>query len=257
MPLTRDGLLVAFSGGVDSALLLYAAVQAAGAQGRVAALTTTSPSMPMNDLLDARDFCRELGTPHIIRESGELDNPLYTRNDADRCYHCKYELFDLSFEEARRAGLKHVVYGYNADDRYDERPGHRAALEKGVSFPLAEAGLDKQTIRACMRRFKLSLADKPASPCLASRLAHGVTVTEKRLRDVAEMEALLKKAGLSLYRVRINAADNGYFLRVECPEREMTRVVACAETLNEKGRALGYRWVTLDMGGYRMGGADK
>ena len=186
-----------------------------------------------------------------------MDNPLYTVNDAERCYHCKYTLFDLSAEVAADAGLHHVAYGYTASDRKDVRPGHRAALEKNIRFPLAESGLDKKTIRSLLKHFRIFIHDKPSSPCLASRLAQGIPVTAQRLKDVADMENILRGGGVTLYRVRLNAADKGLFIRIECGPGEMERVVPLAPALERMGKKRGYRWVTLDLGGYRLGGADR
>jgi len=251
---TSDGALVAFSGGVDSALLLYAAH---GTGGRLAALTTHSASMPLNDLLDAREFCALLGVRHILRETHELENPLYVVNDANRCYHCKYELFDLAREVAAELGLAQVFYGYTASDTGDERPGHRAAVEQGVRFPLAELGFTKEDIRALMRRFNLPLADKPASPCLASRVGRGIAVSERHLEAVAATENILRTAGLRTFRVRVSGAGRELFLRIECDPREAARVLPLAGKLNDEGLRRGYRWVTLDLGGYKRGGANR
>ncbi len=253
-PLVSRGMLVAFSGGVDSALLLHAARSAGG---RVTALTTVSASMPLNDLLDARAFCRRLGVPHLERTTHELQNPLYVANSGDRCYHCKHELFDLAREVADAEGLAHVLYGYTASDYGDDRPGHRAAVEHGVLFPLADAGLRKRDIRALMEHFNLPLADKPSSPCLASRIGRGVTVTKEHLRAVAALEDILRAAGLKVFRVRVNGSEEQNFIRVECSPEEMGRVLGVSARLEAEGRRRGYRWVTLDLGGYRMGGADR
>ena len=255
-PLLPGGVLVAFSGGVDSALLVWVAHDLASRKGgRVVALTTTSASTPEGDRADAEAFTGSLGVPHLWRESGEVGNPEYSRNDRDRCYHCKVELFRIGEAVAKEEGLKWLLYGYNASDRGDDRPGHRAATEAGALSPLAQAGLTKSEIRLLMRDAGLSLAGKPASPCLSSRIMTGIPVTPERLRDVEAMEEILRRAGIETLRVRVCEAQGGDpFLRVEVGPGDMERVMACREELNEAGTDRGYRWVTLDLGGYRTGG---
>jgi uncharacterized protein len=251
-----DGLLVAFSGGMDSAFLLWAAREAGRETGgRVLALTTTSPSTPARDREDAAAFARRLQVPHLWRESREISDPAYVRNDRDRCYHCKTELFRIGEEVAREESLGWLLYGYNASDHRDDRPGHRAASEAGVLAPLSEAGLTKAEIRHLMAEAGLPLAHKPASPCLSSRIMTGVPVTPERLGKVEALEAVLLEAGIEGGRVRICRADDGSeFLRVEVPPREMARVLACRDTLLKESEARGFRWLTLDLAGYRTGG---
>ena len=255
--LVRDGALVAFSGGLDSAFLLWAAQEARRGigEGTVVALTTTGPSLPGRDRLDALEFSRGLGVEHVWREGEEVHLPDYARNDRDRCYHCKTELFRLAREVAEEKELRWVLYGYNASDRSDDRPGHRAAGEGGVLAPLHDAGLTKPEIRFLMAEAGFTLADKPASPCLSSRIMTGIEITPSRLRDVEEMEDILRRAGASVFRVRVCREEGGaLFLRVEAAPEEMEKVLACGRELQEAGTDRGYRWVTLDLGGYRMGG---
>ena len=251
-----DGLLVAFSGGMDSAYLLWAAARVgAGDLGRVLALTTTSPSTPRRDREDAEAFARSLAVRHVWRESLEVSDPDYIRNDRDRCYHCKTELFRIAEEVAREEGLRWLLYGYNASDHEDDRPGHRAAREAGALAPLSETGLTKGEIRHLMSEAGLPLAGKPASPCLSSRIMTGIEVTPERLADVAAMEEILRRAGVGTLRVRLcGTGDGGHFLRVEVPPEEMDRVLACRTGLQAEGAARGDRGVTLDLGGYRTGG---
>lgn len=252
----REGTLVAFSGGLDSAFLLWVASAVRAAEGgRVVALTTTSPSTPSEDREDAEAFARKLGVPHRWRESGEMADPGYVRNDRDRCYHCKTELFRIAREVAREEGLRWILYGYNASDHGDDRPGHRAALEYGVLSPLSDAGLTKAEIRHLMSEAGLALAGKPASPCLSSRIMTGVPITPERLQDVEALEGILKDAGVRTLRVRIGQTDDGAdFLRVEVSPGEMHRVLDCRAALNEESESRGYRWLTLDLKGYRTGG---
>ena len=255
----REGALVAFSGGMDSAFLLWVANAVRMDEGgTVVALTTVSPSTPARDREDAEAFSRELGVPHLWRESREVSNPGYIRNDRDRCYHCKTELFRIAREVARDEGLRWILYGYNASDHQDDRPGHRAALESGVLSPLSDAGLTKAEIRHLMTESGLALAGKPASPCLSSRIMTGIPVTPERLRDVEAMEGILRRAGVGTLRVRICQADDGAgFLRVEVPPEEMSRVLDCREALQKESESRGYRWLTLDLAGYRTGGGVK
>lgn len=251
-----DGVLVAFSGGVDSAFLLWAAEGVRKRSGgRVLALTTTSPSTPEGDKEDAATFSRTLGVEHVWKESDEVSLPEYVRNDRDRCYHCKTELFRIAGEVAADQGIRWILYGYNASDTRDDRPGHRAAMEAGALTPLADASLEKQEIRYLMQRAGLPLSGKPASPCLSSRVMTGIEITPARLRDVEELEHILRDAGISTLRVRICEDDRGsLFLRVEVLPEEMPSVLACREELHKEGARRGYRWVTLDLGGYRTGG---
>lgn len=256
-PLVREGVLVAFSGGLDSAFLLWAAGQAARQEegGRMVALTTTSESTPSRDKEDAQTFARSLGVEHVWRESREMSLPDYARNDPERCYHCKTELFRIAREVAAEKELRWLLYGYNASDRHDVRPGHRAAEQAGALTPLAEAGLTKPEIRFLMEQAGLPLSGKPASPCLSSRVMTGVEITPQRLRDVEEMEEILRAAGISTLRVRVcRDADDRSFLRIEVAPEEMEKVLGCGQALHREGTRRGYRWVTLDLGGYRTGG---
>jgi uncharacterized protein len=253
-PYVDQGAVVAFSGGVDSAFLLWAAAQAGQARRRLVALTTVSASTPEPDLEDARRFAASLGVEHLVLESRELDREEYTRNDMQRCYHCKTDLFQIAGGVARERGLGWILYGYSASDRHDVRPGHRAAVEAGVLAPLADAGLEKEEIRALLRERGLPLADKPSSPCLSSRIQTGVSVDRQKLSDVAALEAILRAVGIGSCRARLCEARDELFVRIEVDPADMQRVLACRAELEREGRARGYRWVTLDLGGYKTGG---
>jgi len=254
--LVAEGVLVAFSGGMDSAFLLWAANLARKEKGgNVVALTTTSPSTPSRDKEDATAFTTELGVEHLWEESLEMSLPEYSRNDRERCYHCKTELFRIAGDVARKAGLRWLLYGYNASDHGDERPGHRAAQEVGALTPLSDVGLTKPEISHLMRLAGLPLSGKPASPCLSSRIMTGIEITPSKLQDVEEMEAILRRGGINTLRVRICRDErNSNFIRVEVLPEEMGAVLKCREELQQEGVKRGYRWVTLDLGGYRTGG---
>ncbi len=250
-----DGLIVAYSGGVDSAFLLWVAEhERRETGGRLLAITAVSASLAQVEREDAASFAGAMGVEHRWEESAELSNPDYLRNDLSRCYHCKSELFRLSHSLAARLGFGAIAYGYNASDRGDFRPGHQAATEQGIVAPLDEVELTKDDIRTLMRAFGIPLADKPASPCLSSRLMVGVGVTQQKLRDVEDMEAILRRAGLRVFRVRLHEHPGAKWLRVEVAPGEMARVIEVRDELQQAARERGYAWVTLDLAGYRTGG---
>jgi uncharacterized protein len=256
-PLLAEGLIVAFSGGVDSAFLLWAAERARReGGGRLLAVTAVSASLAQVEKDDAAQFAEALGVEHRWVESGEVSNPDYIRNDAGRCYHCKTELFRLSRDLASQTGFGFVAYGYNASDRGDFRPGHRAAQENHIRSPLDDAQLAKEDIRALLRAFGLPLADKPASPCLSSRLMQGVPVTPQKLQDVEAMEAMVRRGGLRIFRMRLHEEGGIKFLRLEVAPDEMAAALALREELVAAAQARGYRWIALDLAGYRLGGAS-
>jgi len=197
-----------------------------------------------------------LGVEHVFQESEEFANPEYLKNDNRRCFHCKTELFRLSGTLSQQRGYKWIAYGYNASDRGDLRPGHAAALESNVLSPLNDANLTKDDIRALMRANSLNLADKPASPCLSSRLMTGVQITPQKLKGVEEVEKLLRGGGMRVFRVRLHENGESRFLRLEVAPDELSRALEMRDELVKLGRGLGYRWVTLDLAGYQMGGGN-
>lgn len=255
----RGGVIITFSGGVDSAFLVWVAHKALqdNPAGKVFALTTNSASMPMHDKEDAERFTKQFGIEHIWCESKEMENPAYINNDEQRCYHCKNELFSIAKEEAVRLDLKWIMYGYNASDINDVRPGHKAALENSVLYPLAEIGFSKDEIRTILKNEQIEIAEKAASPCLSSRISHGISVTSGKLADIAAMENILHMQGIKICRVRINGTGDDLFLRIEVHPDEINKIIDIKDILNSEGRKRGYKWVTLDLSGYRMGGGTE
>lgn len=246
---TLGSVLVAFSGGVDSGVLLAAAVRALGS--RAVALTADSPSLPRRELDAARAFALTLGARHIIEATGELELDDYRRNDRERCYWCKHSLFEMAERVARSEGLSHVVYGYTADDEGDFRPGHRAAGEHHVRSPLFEANLGKSQIRAIARHLGLDLWDKPAAPCLSSRIPYGTQVSVDLLRKIEEVEAFLHDYGFGVVRARYD----GKTMRVELESSEIPRAVAdhVRTPLLALAERLKIPLLTIDLEGFRSG----
>ncbi len=241
-------VIVAYSGGVDSAYLAVAAHRVLGA--RSLAVTADSESLSAEQRALAVDVARRFGFPHRVIETREIDNPLYARNDQDRCYHCKSELFRRLAPIALAEGFRHVAYGLIVDDLSDFRPGQRAAAEAGVRAPLAEAGLTKDDVRALSRELALPTAELPASPCLSSRLPYGTPVTLEALRRVEAAEAAVRGLGFRELRVR----HLGDAARVEIAREEMGRLDdALRAAVLAAVRKAGYAEATIDPDGYRRG----
>jgi len=242
-------VLVAYSGGVDSALLAVFAHRVLG--GRALAVTADSESLSSEQRALALDVARQFGFPHRLVETREIDNPLYARNDQDRCYHCKTELFARLVPLAAAEGFAHVAYGLIVDDLTDFRPGQRAAAEAGARAPLAEAGLTKEDVRALSRELGLPTAELPASPCLSSRLPYGTPVTLEALRRVERAEAEVRALGFRELRVR----HLGERARVEIAREEMARLddPGLRAAVEAAVRAAGYADAVIDPEGYRRG----
>lgn len=252
---TADGLVVAFSGGVDSGFLVWAAEEARKEfGGRLVALTTDSASMPEHDREDVRRFIDRVGVEHVWKESSELEDAEYLKNDSMRCYHCKSELFTIAKRVAAENGCKRIAYGYSASDTSDVRPGHRAALENEILYPLATYEFSKSEIRELMRMNGFVLHDKPSSPCLSSRIMRGVHITKQELKNVDDLENILREGGMKVFRLRVHEIGEKHFLRLETLPEEMMLAVQLKDRLTAEAKKRGYVWVTLDLEGYRTGG---
>lgn len=246
-------LLVAYSGGVDSAYLAWRAAQVLGE--RALAVLADSPSLARSQYQDAVAFAREQGIALLVVETAEMDRAAYAANASDRCFHCKDELFTVLEAERERLGMAAVAYGLNQDDKGDFRPGQQAAVEHRVVAPLAEAGLNKAEIRALAAAAGLRLWDKPASACLASRLAYGLTVTPERLREVELAEEALHALGFRQVRVR----HHGEIARIEIAVEELERAFtpSMMARIGQQVRAAGFHYVAVDCEGYRSGSMNE
>ena len=245
-------VLVAYSGGVDSSLLLRLAMDELGAERAVAALAS-SPAYPDEEQEEARALARWLGARLVEVETHEVELDAYRRNLPDRCFHCKEELFDTLEPIRARLGLAHRAYGATADDEGDHRPGHGSAVRRGVRFPLLEAGMGKGEIRAAARRLGLPNWNKPSFACLSSRVPHGTEVTQDTLRRIGAAEAALRALGFRQVRVR----HHGDVARVEVEMGEMERALALRERVVAGVRAAGYAFVALDLEGYTTGSLNR
>ena len=246
-------LIVALSGGADSAYLAWAANRVLGE--RALSVTALSPSFSAYDRAVVEHFVKKLEVRHEFIETHEMENPAYRANQPDRCYFCKDELFSALDHVARSRGFAAVAYGVNADDTLDFRPGHRAATEHQVLAPLLAVGLAKSEIRLLSRRANLPTWDRPASACLASRVPYGTEVTRERLSLVERGEAALRELGFRQFRVRLH--DN--LARVEISPEELPRALSqeMAAAIAERLKSAGFAYVTLDLEGYRQGSLNE
>ncbi len=242
-------LLIAVSGGADSAYLAWAAHQVLGE--RALSVTAISPSFSAYDRAELEKFLAHTGIRHEFVETHELENPAYRANAGDRCYYCKDELFGVLDKIATERKFAATAYGVNADDAHDFRPGHRAAAEHRVLAPLLEARMNKAEIRALSQKAGLPTWDRPASACLSSRLPYGTEVTPERLLLVEKGEAILRELGFRQFRVRLHDQLG----RIEIAQQEMPRAMTpeMGATISERFRAAGYLYVALDLEGYRQG----
>ncbi len=244
-----DRLMVAYSGGVDSAFLAATAHRVLGA--KMLAVLADSPSLARRDMEQARAFAQSLGMPLQVIATEELDRPEYARNDANRCFHCKDELFLVMEKLGGRLGFAHIAYGMNADDTRDYRPGQRAAEQHEVLAPLADAGLTKADVRALAKAAGYPMWDRPAAPCLSSRVEYGRTVTREVLDQVERGEESLRRLGFRELRVR----HHGEVARVEIARGELPRALTMEmlDAITTELKQAGFKYVTLDCAGFRSG----
>ena len=246
-------VIVAYSGGTDSAYLAWAAGQVLGENA--VAITADSASVPESHKRDAEEFARVFGLRHEYVTSYEFDNPLYSANNPDRCFHCKDELFERLEKVGRERGIAHIVYGVNVDDLGDYRPGQNAAANHDVKAPLVEAGLRKAEIRELSRRAGLPTWDRPAAACLSSRIPYGTPVTIENVKTVERGEEAVKALGFRQFRVRYH----GDLVRIEIAPDEMPKALTAemARQFTTIFRDLGFLYVTLDLQGYRQGAMNE
>jgi pyridinium-3,5-biscarboxylic acid mononucleotide sulfurtransferase len=249
----HNGLVVAFSAGVDSTFLLKAAHMAVGE--RAIALTANSPSAPPGEINAARDFALGLGCRHIVLDSNELANPSFAQNPVNRCFFCKDELYRICRAEADKLGLETIVDGTNLDDLQDHRPGLKAANEWGVRHPLVEAEMTKADIRRYSRELDLPTWDKPSSPCLSSRFPYGTSINLERLNQIGSCEHFMKELRFREFRVRYH----GDLARIEVAQSEIDRLFEkpIRDAIVKKFKELGFRFVSLDLQGFRSGSLNE
>jgi pyridinium-3,5-biscarboxylic acid mononucleotide sulfurtransferase len=244
----KDRALVALSGGVDSAVVALAAKKSLGNNSLAA--TADYDTLSKEELSSARKIAQEIGIGHVVIKYNQLENQDFVRNDNLRCYHCRSELASYLVSEASRRDIHLIVDGTNLDDLSDYRPGIKAMRELGIRSPLVELGMDKQSVRAIAKFQELSVYNKPSNSCLASRIAHGISVTENRINRI-EIAELFVKSIFSLKRVRVR--DHSDLARIEVGEGEIPILfdIRKLELLNSRLKGLGFTYVTIDIGGYR------
>jgi uncharacterized protein len=251
-------VLVCYSGGIDSALMLAVAHEVLGP--RCIGMTAVSPSLAEFERDGAIAVAKQIGARHELVASNEMDDPGYVANHTDRCFHCKSELYRLSAQKQREWGVAFVVNGTNVDDLGDYRPGLEAAKQAGVRSPLVELGLGKKDVREMAAAIGLAIWNKPAAACLSSRIPYGTQVTRERLAQIGALEAELHRMGLSQVRVRWHelAGDGertktGAIARIEVAHDELARAFEARDAVVEAGKRAGFAYVTLDLQGYRTG----
>ncbi|OXM87818.1 ATP-dependent sacrificial sulfur transferase LarE [Paenibacillus rigui] len=249
---SMEQIVVAFSGGVDSAFLLKAALEFMGPD-QVLAITADSETYPVREKEEAIALAKELGAQHVVIHTSELDIPGYAENPTNRCYFCKNSLFDHLIPIAKERGYNHVVFGAIADDLGEHRPGLQAAHEQGVRAPLLEAGITKAEIRHMSRQAGLRTWDKPSFACLSSRIPYGEAITAQKLSMIDQAEDFLIQLGFR--QVRVRQHDN--LARIEVPASDLAQVLAVAETVHAKLKEIGYAYVTMDLKGYRSGSLNE
>jgi len=246
-----ESVLVAYSGGVDSTLLLKLAMGELGDKG--VAVLASSPAYPESEQREARELARAMGARLVEVNTNEVELDAYARNNPDRCFHCKEELFDTLAPVQHELGLAYLAYGATADDAGDHRPGHASAVRRGVRFPLLEAGMAKSEIRAAARSLGLPNWNKPSFACLSSRIPHGTQVTVAALRQIEAAEDALKALGFRQVRVR----HHGDVARIEVDQQEIARLMTERERVAAAVRAAGYKFVSADLEGYSTGSLNR
>ena len=248
-----ERVIVAFSGGADSAYLAWAANRVLGADAL--AVTADSPSLPESHKRDAEAFVGQFGIAHEYIRTSEFDSPAYVANNPDRCFHCKDELFTRLERLGCDRGVAHIIYGVNVDDLSDYRPGQAAAKQHQVAAPLADAGLTKAEIRELSRRAGLPTWDRPASACLSSRIPYGTPVTIRNVKTVETGEEQVKALGFRQFRVRFH----GEIVRLEIAPEEMPKALnlEMAQRFTALFKSLGFKYVALDLEGYRQGSLNE
>lgn len=246
-------VIVGFSGGVDSAFLLHVAHKVLG--DRCVALTAVSPSLPAREREEAEALAQSIGVEHVLRESDEIHNPKYLENPRNRCYFCKMALFDIAEALKAEAGMKHMVIGTNCTDLKGHLPGLAAARERGVQCPLVEAGFTKQDVRQGARLLGMSVWDKPAFACLSSRFPYGTAITEEKLNKVETCEDVLRDLSFRVFRVRYH----GEMVRIELGQDEVLRAFEpeVREAILKGCRKVGFKYVAVDLQGYRRGSMNE
>jgi uncharacterized protein len=249
-------VIIAFSGGVDSTFVAAVSHDALG--DNALAITGVSPSVPPPEVEEAKQLARQIRIHHELIDTSEIDDPDYVRNDPNRCFHCKDELYGILAAIARERGIAHVVDGCNLDDTGDFRPGRRAASEHGVRSPLVEARLTKDEIRDLSRERGLPTWDKPAMACLASRIPYGTPVTIENLSRVGQAEQYIRSLGVRQLRVRHHVLPSGDALaRIETDEPGLSALLPLRAEVTDHLKSLGYLYVTIDLAGYRTGSLNE
>ncbi len=247
-------VLIAFSGGVDSTFLLKIAVDTLG-KDNVLACIAVSPSLSEYQRQQAKTLARQLGVRLEEIPLDEMHDPVYRANQSDRCFHCKSRLYKLLTEKAGQENIPHILCGSNFDDKSDYRPGNHAAEVFGILSPMMDIGLTKAEIRDLSRQMNLPTADLPASPCLASRVAYGLEITEEKLAQVEKAEDFLRKLGFVEFRVR----HHGDIARIEINPNEFAKLApdAIRKQITDELKKLGFRYITLDLQGFRSGSMNE
>lgn len=247
-----EKVVVAYSGGVDSTLLLKTCVDVLGKEN-VLALIAASPTYPLKEIYEAQHTAQHIGVEYTVIETSEMEDNNFTRNDRDRCYYCKSHLFDVAWEVAKTKGFKHIVEGSNLDDIKDFRPGRKACIEKHIISPLMMAKLTKGNIRELSKSLMLPTFDKPSYACLSSRIPYGTPIDMALLKRIELSEECIKRLGIKQVRVRYH----GNVARIEAMDTEFDKIIENKEKIAESLKGYGFTYITLDLQGYRTGSMNE